>query len=164
MNKPEVSSTYRLFSIIAPIFLGALALYFISVAIYSLCHMSSTRVKLHGIGLVWAWLAMIASLFTIFSPFIPSLENRPYASQLILGISAFVGYLMLICKKRAGVFVVLLGVGLMLLPQLLNSVNWMMTPNSEQGIQLLISTLLGALNPLFAYLATRAGEVLPEKE
>ena len=147
---------------IFPALLAALTICFVCMVAYALCHMPQTRVKLRGIGLVWAWLALAGSLFTIFIIFrVGTLGARAagirgvFAFQLILGLSALLGYALLLCKRHVGLYFILLGVGLMLGAQVVNALS---NIRSVSGPQQLISALLGAVNPLFAWLAVRAGK------
>ena len=145
---------------------AALIIFFVCTAIYSLCHMPRTRVRLRGIGFFWACLALAgsaASLFIVFSVSTMSPGAAKtygvYTSQLILGLSALLGYALLLCKRRVGLYFILLGVGIILCSLLMNSLLYI---GADRGRQLLISTGLGTLNPLFAWLAARAGET-PEE-
>lgn len=151
-----------------PAIFGAAAIYLVCMAAYALCTMRPARVKLHGMGLVWAWLAVAGALVTIISIIsavtavmsgaaIPGV-TRPYAFQFIVGICALAGYILLLCKKRVGLYVILLGMGLPLAAQLISATNYL---RASYGWVLLISSLLGAVNPLFAYLAVRAGFSAP---
>lgn len=64
-----------------------------------------------------------------------------YSFQLILGASALAGYILLLCKRRVGLYVILLGIGLMLGAQAINAISLI---NSGYGLALVLSTLLGA--------------------
>lgn len=151
--------------IILPVLAEAAILYLACMAVYALCNMKAQRVKLRGIGLVWAWLAAAGAAVTIIAalsaatsvssgPRIPGL-TAVYTFQLIVGLSALAGYILLLCKRRVGLFMILLGVGLMLCVQLLTGITAI---RAGYGLPLLITTLLGALNPLFAGLAVRAAD------
>lgn len=149
-----------------PIITAALVIYLICMAVYALCSMPQAKVRLRGLGLVWAWLALIGALATaalILS--VPALDLRGsrssglYAYHLIVCLSGLIGYLLLICKRRAGLYCVLIGIGLMIGAQLISIVTSPVFRSSD--ITLLISTLLGALNPLFAWLAVRAADKQP---
>lgn len=128
---------------------------------------------LRGIGLVWAWIALIGAAAVILMGIISVFSHsarlpRPsaaifYSYQLLTGISGFIGYLLLISKKRMGIYVILLGIGLMLGAQLIQVLlqNPLISgvPHSHKFLLTrLLPTVLGALNPLFAYLAVKAGD------
>lgn len=162
-SHPGIPARQILTQQIYPVLTAALVIFLICMAIYALCHMQ-TRVKLRGLGLVWAWLALAGSVFTIFLVIrVGAVSHRVagirvtgvYAHQLILGLSALIGYALLLCKRRVGLYFILLGVGLMLGAQLVSTLSNL---GLGPGLNMLLSTLLGALNPLFAWLAVRAGE------
>ena len=148
-----------LFSVFAGSFFDAACVFLVSMAVYALCKMPSTRVRLRGIGLVWAWLAAIGMAVSIIAVIIAG-TNRgtviTYTTQFILAISGLIGYILLLCKRRAGFYVILLGAGVMLGAQFTAALTGVFY-RANQYIFLLISYMLGALNPLFAYLAVSAG-------
>ena len=151
-----------------PIITAAVVVYLICMAVYALCSMPQAKVRLRGLGLVWAWLALIGALATVALVFSTaaldlrgSRSSGLYAYHLILGLSGLIGYLLLICKRRAGLYCILIGVGLMLGAQLVSLLTSPVFLRSN--ITLIISTLLGALNPLFAWLAVRAATGSPEE-
>lgn len=164
-SHPGIPARQILTQQIYPSLTAALVIFLVCMATDALCRMPQTRVKLRGIGLVWAWLALAGSVFTIFLVLrVGTVSNRVagmrvtgvYAYQMILGLSALIGYALLLCKRRVGLYFILLGVGLMLGAQLVSALYNLGLGSSWN---MLLSTLLGALNPLFAWLAVRAGEV-----
>ena len=148
-----------LFSVFSGSLFDAACVFLVCMAVYTLCNMPSARVRLRGIGLVWAWLAvagMAVSLIAVISAGTSRSTVITYTAQFILAASGLVGYILLLCKRRVGLYVILLGVGVMLGAQMNASlVGVLYRANQYSG--LLISNVLGALNPLFAYLAVRAG-------
>lgn len=163
-SDPGIPARQILTQQIYPSLTAALVIFLVCMATDALCRMPQTRVKLRGIGLVWAWLALAGSVFTIFLVLrVGTVGNRVagmrvtgvYAYQMILGLSALIGYALLLCKRRVGLYFILLGVGLMLGAQLVSALSSL---GLGPGLNMLLSTLLGALNPLFAWLAVRAGE------
>lgn len=154
---------------IYPFLVTALAVFLVCLALHSLCSMPQTRVKLRGIGTVWAWLALAGAVFTVFLVFYVAIVGRHriagvrltgvYTHQMLLGLSALIGYALLLCKRRVGLYFILLGTGLMLGAQLVSALSGLGTGiDSRFVLSMFLSTLLGALNPLFAWLAVRAGE------
>ena len=138
----------------------AAVLFLICTAVYALCNMKTERVKLRGIGLVWAWLAAAGAVVSLIAAISAGTSGNngviTYTAQFVLAISALTGYILLLCKKRVGLYVILIGVGVMLGAQAMGALGGVMA-GARQYTVLLISSLLGALNPLFAYLAVRAG-------
>jgi len=164
LSHPGVTTRQVLSQQIVPALTAALAIFLVCMAVHALSRMPQTRVKLRGLGLVWAWLALAGAVFTLFlvlrvgavSPRVAGIRvTGVYAHQLILGLSALIGYALLLFKKRVGLYFILLGVGLMLEAQLVSALSIL---GPGPGLNMLLSTLLGALNPLFAWLAVRAGE------
>jgi hypothetical protein len=163
-------SLIRILINLLPFIAVFIVLYLIAVSMYSLCNSQKTRVKLHGIGLVWAWLALAGSVVVIVLCLVAGFTVRVktgiaptgylFAFNLLLGISAFTGYLLLIIKKRMGLYVILIGVGLMLGIQLTGTFYYSPLSIRSAGLVLaaIAPSVLGALNPLFAYLAVRAGD------
>ncbi|NLE14026.1 MAG: hypothetical protein GX628_10185 [Clostridiales bacterium] len=152
---------------IFPVIVSAAAIFFVGMAVYSLCNLPNLSVKLRGAGLVWAWLALVGSFVTIslvtcvglfFEP-MPAYQLGLYAYNIILGGSAFVGYILLLCGRRTGLYFILIGIGLTLGAQLFSALSLLIEGRAGSGVivSLLIPTLLGALNPLFAWLAVGAG-------
>ena len=148
-----------LFSVFSGSFFDAACVFLACMAVYSLCNMRSASVKLHGLGLVWAWLAAIGMTVSLIAAISAGTSHGgviTYTAQFILAASGLVGYILLICKRRMGLYVILLGVGMMLGAGVATtSVGVFYRAN--QFALLFVSNVLGALNPLFAYLAVRAG-------
>lgn len=167
-SHPGIPARQILTQQIYPSLTAALVIFLVCMATDALCRMPQTRVKLRGIGLVWAWLALAGSVFTIFLVLrVGTVGNRVagmrvtgvYAYQMILGLSALIGYALLLCKRRVGLYFILLGVGLMLGAQLVSALSGLGTGiDSRFVLSMFLSTLLGALNPLFGWLAVRAGD------
>ncbi len=139
----------------------AAVVFLVCMALYALCHMKTTRVRLRGIGLVWAWLAAAGAVVSLIAAISAGTGGNSgvitYTAQFVVGISALTGYILLLCRRRAGLYVILLGMGVMLGAQALGALAGVLF-HANQYLATLISSLLGALNPLFAYLAVRAGD------
>ena len=153
---------------IYPFFVTALVAFLVCLALHSLCSMPRTRVRLRDIGTVWAWLALAGAIFTVFFVLYVANVGRPriagvgltgaYTHQMLIGLSALIGYALLLCKRRVGLYFILLGTGLMLGAQLVSALSTIGTGiDSRFVLSMFLSTLLGVLNPLFAWLAVRAG-------
>ena len=143
--------------------LGTAALVFLSyLAVFALCAMQNAPVKLRGLGLAWAWLALVGAVasialvvYTAIAGHSGPIQGAVYAYSLIIGLSACVGYILLLLGKRTGLYVILLGAGLLLAAQIVGA----LTSIGRIGwADTLLSSLLGALNPLFAYLAVRSAD------
>ena len=106
-------------------FADAVCVFLTCVAVFGLCSMRNERLKLTGVGLVWAWLAaagMAVSLAAAVGAGITKGSAITYTLQFILSLSGLTGYILLLCKRPAGLYVILLGVGAMLGAQLEMSV------------------------------------------
>ena len=79
------------------------------------------------------------------------------AAQLALMLCGLIGYIMLLCKRRVGLYMILIGAGALLGAQFASSLSVVIVGGGNQLVTL-ISSIVGACNPLFAYLAERAGE------
>lgn len=151
-------------SILSELILDALCLFLVFLAIGSLCSTKHMRVRLKGIGLVWAWLALCAmSVAWIASIAMgDQIAGRgSYTTQYVLLAAGVAGYAMLLLKRKAGLYVILLGAGLLLAAQTLSLLEGTIYGADGYGA-LLASSLLGGVNPLFAFLAVRAGADLTE--
>lgn len=145
---------------IASSFIGAFAdaacVFLVCLAVSALCSMPVKHVKLRGVGLLWAWLAaigMAVSLVFAISAGISKGSAVTYTLQIVLSVSGLAGYILLLCKRHVGLYVILLGVGAMLGAQLETAFPRVL---AGDGVQYLLITLLPMCNPLFAYLAVRA--------
>ncbi len=78
-----------------------------------------------------------------------------YTAQIVLAVSALSGYILLLCGRRVGLYAILIGGGVMLGAQTMSALSNVLL-DSRQSALLVISNLIGALNPLFVYLAVRA--------
>lgn len=139
----------------------AAVLFLICTAVYALCNMKTERVKLRGIGLIWAWLAAAGAVVSLIAAISAGTSGNngviTYTAQFVLAISALTGYILLLCKKRVGLYVILIGVGMMLGAQAMGALGGVLA-GARQYTVLLISSLLSALNPLFAWLAVKTAD------
>lgn len=150
--------------LVVELIFDALCLFLVFLAIGTLCSTEQMRVKLKGIGLVWAWLALCAMGIALIVYI--ALGDRlagpgSYTTQYVLLTAGTAGYAMLLFKRKVGLYVILLGAGLLLGAQTLSLTEGFFYGADGYGA-LLVSSLLGGLNPLFAYLAVRAGINIPE--
>ena len=129
----------------------------------ALCRMPGKRVRLHGLGRVWAWIGLIGgavgllgvTVLTVFGNRAAAAGN--FASpQLLVSLCAIIGYAMLLRNRRAGLYVVGIGALLLLGGQFTDAVG-QLVHGYGVAVSRMISALVGALNPLFAVLAVRAG-------
>ncbi|MDO5112111.1 MAG: hypothetical protein Q4E65_07385 [Clostridia bacterium] len=148
-------------SVLGSPLLDAACLFLVFVAIYALCSMPDARVKLRGIGLVWAWIAaagMVVSLISVISEGTGGDTGVIiFTAQFILAALGLCGYIMLLCKRRVGLYVILLGMGVMLGAQFSAALAGVLA-GARQYFVAAISILLGGLNPLFAWLAVRSAD------
>ena len=151
----------QIFSMFSSPVFDAACLFFAFIAVYCLCSMPSKRVKLRGIGLVWAWIAAVGMLISLISVISTATGGDngviTYTAQAVLAVMGMIGYIMLLCKRRMGLYFILLGVGVMLGAQFATSLNGMIA-GAGQFALLTISTLIAGVNPLFAWLAVRAAD------
>ena len=147
---------------ILPELVDAIVIFIICMAVSVLCGSQLTEVRLRGAGLVWCWLAVVGSaaglIMVLRSGIVDAWgmgASGLYIYQLPLVLSALAGYILLICRKRLGIFVILIGTGLMLGAQFLQG---LMMIQYSNGLGMLAATLVGALNPLFAWLAVRSAD------
>lgn len=139
--------------------LDALCLFLVFFAIGSLGSMEHTRVRLRRIGLIWAWLALCAMSVALVASIAigDELSTRgSFTTQYVLLGAGIAGYALLLFKRRIGLYVILLGAGLLLLAQTLSLLEGAFYGADGYGV-LLAGSILGGLNPLFAGLAVRAG-------
>lgn len=150
----------RVFTLVLPIIGEALCLYLTVVALRRLCNMQSGAVRLRSLGLAWAWVGAIGCLlgaaWLIWSCASASV-TMAYTAQMLLCLVVSTGYILLLCERRAGIYVVVIGAGLLLLGQLFNAVYGLLC-GAEQYWTLLLGGILGAVNPLLGWLAVRAAD------
>jgi hypothetical protein len=119
-----------------------------------------TRVKLYGIGLVWAWIALIAMVISALS-LLSAVSGRVrvfgYATSILLVIGGLIGYSMLLSKRRMGLYIIISASVLILGGQIIDNLTAVIYSYGRY-VPLLFSSLFGALNPLFAWLAVRAAD------
>lgn len=130
------------------------------MAVRALCCMVSSKVKLHGVGLVWVWIATLGAAAGTVLALVAGMVDSPltgsYTAGLLLGVCSLLGYILLLCKRRAGLYYILIGAGLMLAAQALTVLSGAIFVGGKYLTQLL-SFLVAGVNPLFAWLAVRAG-------
>ncbi len=157
------SSLQSICSVAIGVFSEAACMLLVAIAVHALTCISSKHVRLHGVGLVWAWIATIAMAAALaYSLMIVTgatgMRNATVsAAQLALTLCGLIGYIMLLCKRRVGLYMILIGAGVLLGAQFASSLSVVIVGGGNQLVTL-ISSIVGACNPLFAYLAVRAGE------
>ncbi len=151
----------RIFPLLLPIIGGALCLFLTVVALRRVCNMRSEDVRLHGLGLAWAWIAAVGCLLgaagLVWFCASASVTMMAYTAQLLLCIVAAAGYLLLLCRRRTGVYLLVIGAGLLLLGQVFSAVASLFYGAGQYWTPLW-SCLLGAVNPLLGWLAVRAAD------
>ena len=157
-----LSSSFKsICSVAIGVFSEAACMLLVAIAVHALASIPSKRVRLHGVGLVWAWIAtigMAAALAYLLMMVTGALGMRNAtisAVQIALTLCGLVGYIMLLCKRRVGLYVILIGAGVLLGAQFASSLSVVIAGGDQ--LVTLISSILGACNPLFAWLAVRAG-------
>lgn len=126
----------------------------------SLCKSEKSRVELFGIGKVWAWIAAVAmalSIAVVFATAFGGMSAMGYTASLLLAIAGATGYILLLCKRRVGLSFILSAAVLVLGGQLSGSLSALFYGNGRYAA-LLFGSILGAVNPLFAWLAVRAAD------
>ena len=150
-----------LFSVFSGALFDAACVFIICIAAYSLCSMSCERVRTKGLGLVWCWIAVFGMTVSVITVLTAGFSNgQPgsmFTAQLLLALFGLAGYILLLAKRRVGLYFILLGAGLTLAALIVTALLQILFGNSRFAV-LLISLLLGALNPLFAYLSVRAAK------
>ena len=125
-----------------------------------LCGAWAPRVRLRGAGLAWAILATAGMVFSLV--FMLGFAGRMrgavvFNAQVLLAVAGLSGYVLLLSGRRAGLYVVVLAAGLILFAQFSTAAIALLN-GARQYFSLLASSVLGALNPLFAFLAVRAAD------
>lgn len=126
----------------------------------SLCKSEKSHVELFGIGKVWAWIAAVAmalSIAVVFATAFGSMSAMSYTASLLLAIAGATGYILLLCKRRVGLLFILSAAVLVLGGQLSGSLSALFYGNGRYSA-LLFGSILGAVNPLFAWLAVRTAD------
>ncbi len=152
---------------IISIFIGLLAdpmvLFLTALFLIKLCSMPRKELHLRGLGLAWAWIAvvgMFASLMILFVSGTAGAENVNYTSGLLLAICGLAGYILMLCKRRIGFYLLVAGVALMLGSQFFAALTAILY-RSHQHTALFVGSILGAVNPLLAWLTVRSADRQP---
>lgn len=128
-----------------------------------MCTMKRTEVQLRGPGLVWGWIAVIGmtgSLIVLTVQGMSPETGMSYTSALLLALSGLTGYILLLCKKRIGLYVLLAGTGLMLGSQFFMALTPMLN-GAVYYASLFIGSIVGAVNPLLGFLSVRSADRQP---
>lgn len=148
-----------LFSVFSGALFDAACVFAVSAAAYALCNIPSGRIRTKGLGLVWCWIAtfgMAASVIAILTVgFSGGQQGSVFTAQLLLALFGLAGYVLLLAKRRVGLYFILLGAGLTLGALIVTTLSQFLYGSMRFAV-LFVSLLLGALNPLFAWLSVRA--------
>lgn len=126
--------------------------------LYKLCTMDMKDLRLRGWGLVWAWIGAIGGLCSlVFLAYtgIAEKDSLNYASALLLALFALAGYAMLLRGKRVGLYVILGGVGIVLVSQFASALETVIISKDTEYLPLLIGSVVGVVNPVLAWLAVQ---------
>lgn len=150
---------------ILPFFISPFVAFLVFMAVYHLCNMQQEEVKLRGIGLVWGWLALIGAAASLILVLYYALSTPAQlrmmslalldSSTLVTALSGVTGYFLLLRKKRIGLFFILIGTGLMLFGQFVDGITMVVY---HMVFSKVFPSIIGALNPLFAWLAVKSAD------
>ncbi len=149
-----------LFSILFGMAADAAVLYLAVRFTQSLCSAPQGRVQLFGAGKVWAWIAAVAmflSIGIVIGTAYGSFGGIAYTSGLLLAVAGMTGYLLLLCHRRIGLYVIVGAAALALGAQFAESLIGMMY-SASRYISVLFASIFGAVNPLLGWLAVRAAD------
>ena len=153
----------NIISISIGILADPMVLFLTALFLIKLCSMPRKELRLRGLGLAWAWIAvvgMFASLMILFVSGTAGAENVNYTSGLLLAICGLAGYILMLCKRRIGFYLLVAGVALMLGSQFFAALTAMLY-GSHQHTALFVGSILGAVNPLLAWLTVRSADRQP---
>lgn len=121
--------------------------------------MPRTPVRLRGAGLVWAWLVVVGMSLSLLSLLLIRRNPVPMtdATGILLALLGATGYILLLCHKRIGLYVLLAGIGLMLTAQFVNNLSHHLY-GARQYAPLWIGSLIGGVNPLLGWLSVRSAD------
>ncbi len=153
---PARAQAALIFGVLVP----AAGMFGVFAVLRGLCSAWAPRVKLRGLGLAWVILATIGMAFSF--AFMLGFAGRMHGAivfnaQILLAVAGLAGYVLLLCGRRAGLYVVVLAAGLILWAQFSTAASAVLYGARQYG-SLLLSSVLGALNPLFAFLSVRAAD------
>jgi hypothetical protein len=126
--------------------------------LYKLCTMDMKDLRLRGWGLVWAWIGAIGGLCSlVFLAYtgIVEKDSLNYASAFLLALFALAGYAMLLRGKRVGLYVILGGVGIVLVSHFASALETVIISKDTEYLPLLVGSVVGAVNPVLAWLAVQ---------
>lgn len=149
-----------LFSIFAGILSDALVLFLAVRFTNSLCRAQCRRVQLFGLGKAWAWIAaigMFLSIGIVLGTAFDGFKGIAYTASLLLAIAGTAGYILLLCKCRSGLYVIVAAAALVLGGQFFGSLLGLIY-GSPRYVASLFGSIVGAANPLLAWLAVRSAD------
>ncbi len=152
-----------LFSVAGFIF-SVLLVYFSIRGLDILCRQNRTHVKLYGAGLVWAWIATFGMLFSLVYTILLALKpsrSLNFTATLLMALVALTGYVLLLCKRRMGLYLIVAATTLVLSGQFyegLTAALFYARVHNARGISLMLVSLFGSVNPLLAWLSVRAAD------
>lgn len=144
----------------------AIGMFGVFAVVGGLCGTWAPRVKLRGLGLAWAIIATVGMAFSLVFALGFAGRMRGVAvfnAQILLAAAGLAGYVLLLLGKRVGLYVVVLAAGLILWAQFSTAASALLY-GARQYASLLLSSVFGALNPLFAYLSVRAADRAQARE
>ena len=146
---------------------NALAVGLVLLVVGRLSESGRSRVKLHGTGLVWAWICAIAMPLSFIAFLLSSrmiaMNQLVFNTSLLLVLLCGAGYILLLCRRRFGLTLILLTSFLVLGGQAREALTRISVGDIKFGTSL-INTMAGAVNPLFAWLAVSAADRRARRE
>lgn len=137
---------------------AALTLVLTPPALHALSTMKTKRIRLSAWGYVWCSLCtfgmLISIMIVILTP--PSRFTFMYSSQLFMSIAALTGFIMLMARRRLGWYVILFSTSIALMGQFEEAFIHAVILGHTPYIGHLISSILGALNPLITWFSIRS--------
>jgi hypothetical protein len=110
-----------------------------------------TRLRLPAWAIVWC---SLSSLGMLSSFIISILQRYPTPVVLILLLAALTGYILLLCGKRAGLFILLIGISAYLLGAFQTALQRVLY-GSTDDIVTMLSAVAGAANPVITWFSIR---------
>ena len=145
---------------------AGITIFCVAVAVWYLCSMKDSEVRLSGFWKVWAWLGLIGGISTagmlIYAAMLDvhhAFRLNLYSYHITFAVCAVAGYLMLLRKDRKGLYVILIGIGICVIAQLFGALSVLRYGLSGGLFKRLLAALTSAVNPLFAWLGVRDADL-----
>lgn len=162
---PSSQVKLELVSQVLPTALNAAAATLLScLTLYALCNMQRPKIKMKWPGIVWCCLGLAGSAAVIVMAVWRCVAGRDAfrsvmlnTHSVVLGLFILIGYILLLCGRHEGVYFVILAAGLSLIPQFISALRTLIFAKKlrDEGWALMLTTVLGALNPLLAWLSAK---------